>query len=54
LKPFPHPHANPVNPWDLAATLFHALRVDPKAHYHDLSQRPFPISSGKPILGVFG
>jgi hypothetical protein len=49
-----YPHSHPAGPWDLAATMFHALGVDPKSHYHDLGQRPFPISEGKPILGVFG
>ncbi|HWG45559.1 MAG TPA: DUF1501 domain-containing protein [Gemmataceae bacterium] len=48
------PRAHPVGPWDVAATMFHALGVDPRSHYHDLSQRPFPISAGKPFLGVFG
>jgi hypothetical protein len=49
-----YPHANPVGPWDLAATMFHALGVDPASHYEDLSRRPFPITIGQPILGLFG
>lgn len=48
-----YPHSNPVGPWDVAATMFHALGVDPSGHYHDLSQRPFPITAGQPILSIF-
>jgi len=49
-----YPHANPVGPWDLAATMFHALGVDPGGHYLDLNRRPFPVTVGAPILGLFG
>jgi hypothetical protein len=48
-----YPHINPVGPWDLAATMFHALGIDPEGHYQDLSRRPFPITVGKPIVGLF-
>jgi hypothetical protein len=34
--------------------LFQALGVDPKCNYRDLSERPFAVSDGKPILGVWG
>jgi hypothetical protein len=49
-----YPHSKPVGPWDLAATMFHTLGVDPGAHYLDASKRPFPVTVGTPILGLFG
>jgi hypothetical protein len=48
-----YPHSNPVGPWDLAATMFSALGVDPSGHYSDLTGRPFPITIGKPIEGLY-
>jgi hypothetical protein len=41
-------------PWDVAATMFHALGIDPHAHYRDALDRPFAIASGKPILELYG
>ena len=49
-----YPQANAVGPWDVAATMFHALGVDPHAHYQDLGQRPFPVATGSPIVDLFG
>lgn len=49
-----YPKANPVGPWDVAATMFSSLGVDPAGHYPDLTNRPFPIAIGKPIEGVYG
>ena len=43
-----------VGPWDLAATIFWALGIDPSAEYHDLEGRPRIISMGQPITGLFG
>jgi hypothetical protein len=47
------PTSTPVGPWDVAATMFHALGIDPEAHYQDPTNRPFPITTGKPILKLF-
>jgi hypothetical protein len=47
------PYSNPVSPCDLAATMFSALGVDPSSHYLDTSGRPFAISPGKPIAGLY-
>ncbi|MBY0397993.1 MAG: DUF1501 domain-containing protein, partial [Thermoleophilia bacterium] len=49
-----YPSADPVGPWDLAATLFAALGVDPAAELHDPLGRPFPITLGRPIAGLYG
>ncbi len=48
-----YPGSTPVGPWDLAATMFAALGVDPAGHYHDLDDRPYPITIGKPIGGLY-
>lgn len=48
------PHANVVSPCDIAATMFSALGIDPEGHYTDSLGRPFPISVGKPISGLYG
>jgi hypothetical protein len=48
-----YPVADRVGPWDVAATIFAALGVDPAAEYRDLVRRPFPISIGTPIAGLY-
>lgn len=40
-------------PWDIAATMFHSLGIDPSGHYSDALGRPFPIATGKPIRELF-
>jgi uncharacterized protein (DUF1501 family) len=40
-------------PWDVAATMFHALGVDPRQHYTDSLSRPFPVSHGRPIAALY-
>ncbi|HVS36795.1 MAG TPA: DUF1501 domain-containing protein [Gemmataceae bacterium] len=44
-----YPAVNPVGPWDVAATLFAALGVDPAAAVADPAGRTFPVSIGEPI-----
>lgn len=39
-------------PWDVAATMFAALGVDPSGHYLDVQSRAFPVTSGRPIFGT--
>jgi len=41
-------------PWDAAATMFHALGIDPKGHYTDSLGRPYAITSGRPIEALYG
>jgi hypothetical protein len=49
--------ADPVGdrygPWDVAATMFHALGVDPHAHYRDALDRPFAATLGSPIEQLY-
>jgi len=40
-------------PWDVAATMFHALGIDPRGHYTDPFNRPFSTTSGRPIEALY-
>jgi hypothetical protein len=40
-------------PWDLAATIFHALGIAPDRHYTDTFDRPFAVSTGRPIEALY-
>jgi hypothetical protein len=48
------PAGERYGPWDVAATIFHALGIDPAGHYPDLTGRPMPISHGRPIAALYG
>ena len=49
-----YPQKNPVHPFDLIATLYHALGIDPNTHYRDSLDRPRGlVEHGGPILGLF-
>jgi hypothetical protein len=45
---------NPVAPEDLLATIYHALGLPLGAQVHDLEGRPFPMTEGTPLAGLFG
>jgi hypothetical protein len=49
-----YPSTNPVSPADVAATIYHCLGVDPRAHVTDQQGRPFVVSTGRPIEAVLG
>jgi hypothetical protein len=49
-----YPQANPVTPGDLAATLFDALGVSAGTHFADSTNRPHRVTSGNPVMGLFG
>jgi len=36
-------------PWDVAATMFHALGIDPNTHFEDPTGRAFRVAAGRPI-----
>jgi hypothetical protein len=48
------PASDPQRPEDLAATIFHALGLPPATPWHDELGRPFAVSDGRPIPGLFG
>jgi hypothetical protein len=49
-----YPSTSPFSPRDIAATMFAALGIDPEAHYHDLANRPYAVSPGRPIAELWG
>ena len=40
-------------PWDVAATMFNALGIDPHGHFTDTLDRPMPIATGRPIEAAY-
>jgi hypothetical protein len=48
-----YPLAERVAPSDVAATIFAALGVDPATEYLDPLGRPFPLTIGTPIAGLY-
>ncbi len=49
-----YPLTDRVAPWDLAATLYHLLGIDPARHIHDKQGRPYAVSQGKVVAGLLG
>jgi hypothetical protein len=49
-----YPQTPPVGPWDVAATMFAALGIDPGAHYQDVTGQPRQLSTGQPIRALYG
>jgi uncharacterized protein (DUF1501 family) len=49
-----YPIEHPVSPEDLAATIFHALGIDPEVRIRDAQGRPVSVvEGGKPLLELF-
>jgi hypothetical protein len=48
-----YPQSDRVGPWDVAATVFSALGIEPGTNYEDQLGRPFPVSAGEPIAGLY-
>jgi hypothetical protein len=48
-----YPSSHPIGPWDVAATMFAALGIDPAGACTDAAGRTFPITSGEAISGVY-
>ncbi|MCU0877550.1 MAG: DUF1501 domain-containing protein [Pirellulaceae bacterium] len=48
------PVSERYGPWDLSATIYHALGIDPAGHYFDPLDRPLQISAGRPIAALYG
>ena len=49
-----YPTTPPHTPADVMATLFHTLGYAPDDHYHDALDRPYRLSDGKVIAGLWG
>jgi uncharacterized protein (DUF1501 family) len=49
-----YPNKSPVHPYDVIATIYHALGIDLAIQYRDTLDRPRGlIEHGEPILGLF-
>lgn len=48
------PARDPVTPLDYAATVYHALGIDPHATVPDRTGRPIRVAAGEPIRALFG
>ena len=48
-----YPISAKYGPWDVTATIFHALGIDPSSHFHDSADRPYLISTGQPIAALY-
>ena len=48
-----YPASVPVSPDDLAATIYHALGIDPQTEVHDRLGRPWPLTAGQVVRAVF-
>ncbi len=48
-----YPRERPVHISDLAATVFHALGVDPRGQVHDIQGQPHSICAGQPVMELF-
>jgi hypothetical protein len=48
-----YPATAPVSPSDLAATIYHALGIDPHTDLRDPLGRPLPLSTGTPLTTLF-
>ncbi len=47
------PDRDPVTTGDLAATMYHAMGIDPNIEVHDNLNRPLPIAKGRPVTEIF-
>jgi hypothetical protein len=49
-----YPKDNPVSPEDFLATIYYALGLSPESEVRDRSGRPYAISTGRPVIALFG
>ena len=49
-----YPERDPVTPEDVAATIYHALGIDPEMRIYDALNRPHSVALGDPIESLFG
>ena len=48
------PRTEAYGPWDVTATMFSALGINPHQLYYDLVDRPIPICDGRVISALYG
>jgi hypothetical protein len=44
----------PITPGQLAATIFHALGIDPESQVTTMLERPYRIGDEEPVVGLWG
>ena len=49
-----YPRTDPYGPWDVIATMFSALGIDPHQHYFDPVNRPIQICDGRVMNAIYG
>jgi hypothetical protein len=49
-----YPASHPVGPWDVTATMFAALGMNPSGQFIDPSGQPHALTVGEPIGGLYG
>ena len=49
-----YPVTEKYGPWDLAATMYSALGIDPAGHFTDRFDRPLGVSEGRVIESLYG
>lgn len=49
-----YPASESFGPWDVMATVFHALGIDPHTHYHRPDGQQLRLTEGQVIPGLFG
>jgi hypothetical protein len=47
-----YPSSQPVSPADVAATIYHCLGIDPRAHFTDQEGRPLVACAGNPVQAL--
>ena len=48
-----YPAEKATSPADLAATIYHALGIDPHSHIEDRTGRPMALTEGQPLMSLF-
>lgn len=48
-----YPASDKYGPWDITATIFSALGIDPSGHFSTSIGQNLPLSIGKPITGLY-
>lgn len=49
-----YPRSEPYGPWDVMATMFSALGINPHQLYHDPLNRPLQICDGRVMEAIYG
>ncbi len=49
-----YPRTEAFGPWDVTATIFSALGINPHQHYFDLVNRPVQICDGRVMTPIYG